>query len=112
MRLHQRTVLGEYLRLTASLLVLQGPTQSLSITVRVIHTDAGKADVAIKYFGHQLTDGVKEGLPAFTGEPRPLDNPISTSQISYAASKLKSNRASGPTCRMSRSRTLITVSTK
>ena len=82
------------------------------VTVRVIHTDAGKADVAMKYFGHQLTDGVKEGLPAFIGEPRPLDNPISTSQISYAASKLKSNRASGPTFRMSRSRTLITVSTK
>ena len=41
-----------------------------------MHTDAGKADVAMKYFRHRLTDGVKEGLPTFIGEPRPLDNPI------------------------------------
>ena len=57
--------------------ILAGVTRSNTITVHnsnghEIHTDAGKADVAMKYFRHQLTDGVKEGLPAFIGEPGPL----------------------------------------
>ena len=81
--------------------ILAGITRSNTITVHnsdghEIHTDTGKADEAMRYFKQQLTEGVKEGLPAFIGEPQPLENPITSSEVSYAASRLKTNRASGP----------------
>jgi len=80
---------------------LAGVTRSNTITVHnsdghEIHTDTGKADEAMRYFKQQLTEGVSEGLPAFIGEPQPLENPITTSEVSYAASRLKTNRACGP----------------
>ena len=59
-------------------------------------TDAQKAQTAKKFFEKQLTEGIETGLPAFIGEPRPLDHPISVAEVSCAASKLKSNRATGP----------------
>ena len=81
--------------------ILAGITRSNTITVHnsdghEIHTDTGKADEAMRYFKQQLTEGVKEGLPAFIGEPQPLENPITSNEVSYAASRLKTNRASGP----------------
>ena len=40
--------------------------------------------------------GVNVPPLAFIGEGRPLNNPISKSEVAYAARKLNSNRATGP----------------
>ena len=81
--------------------LLASVTKNSTITVHntngdSIHTDIGKANEAMHYFKKQLTEGVEEGLPAFLGDPKPLTNPITTEEVAYAASKLKTNRASGP----------------
>ena len=80
---------------------LAGISNSNTITVHdkngnELFTDAQKADTTKKFFEKQLTEGVEHGLPAFIGEPRPLDCPITVQEVSHAASKLKSNRATGP----------------
>lgn len=61
-----------------------------------IATDLGKAMEAKDFFEKQLTDGVDSGLPAFVCEPKPLNCPITPVEVAAAASKLKTNRASGP----------------
>ena len=40
-------------------------------------------------------EGVDLPLPAFIGEERPLNNPISKSGVVYTVRKLNSNRATG-----------------
>ncbi|XP_063686511.1 uncharacterized protein LOC134820219 [Bolinopsis microptera] len=61
-----------------------------------IGTDLGKANTAKSFFEKQLTEGVEAGLQPFSWDPKPLDNPITPVEVKLAASKLKSNRASGP----------------
>ena len=61
-----------------------------------IGTDLGKANTAKDFFKKQLTEGVDAGLQPFTCDPKPLDIPITQAEVAFAASKLKSNRASGP----------------
>ncbi len=61
-----------------------------------IANDQGKANTAKKFFEKQLTDGIEVGLSAFICEPKALSNPITPLEVSIAASKLKTNRASGP----------------
>ena len=61
-----------------------------------IGTDLGKANTAKDFFKKQLTEGVDAGLQPFTCDPKPLDIPITQVEVAFAASKLKSNRASGP----------------
>ena len=80
---------------------LAGISTTNSITVNnsegnAIFTDAGKAQEAKRFFERQLTEGVDVGLSAFAGEPRPLDCPITPEEVAYAASRLKTNRATGP----------------
>ena len=38
---------------------------------------------------------MKQGLSAFTGEPRPLNEPITESEVQHAMNRLNNNRASG-----------------
>ena len=61
-----------------------------------IGSDREKAEVTRLFYKKQFAGGVDVPLPAFIGEGRLLNNPISKSEVSYAARKLKSNRATGP----------------
>lgn len=80
---------------------LAGITQTGKIFVNdesnnPIATDLGKANTAEAFFEKQLNEGVEAGLPPFICDPKPLINPITSTEVSAAASKLKSNRANGP----------------
>ena len=80
---------------------LAGFKKTVSIVIHdmnntIIATDSGKAAEAKEFFEKQLTEGVEEGLPAFTCDPKPLNCPITPTEVKIAASKLKTNRASGP----------------
>ena len=43
----------------------------------------------------QFQGDVKQGISAFTGEPRPLNDPITESEVEQSMNHLKNNRASG-----------------
>ena len=61
-----------------------------------IGSDREKTEVLRLFYEKQFAEGVDVPLPAFIGEGRPLNNPISKSEVAFAARKLKSNRATGP----------------
>ena len=47
------------------------------------------------FFSEQFQGDVKQGITAFTGEPRPLQYPITASEVEHAMNRLNNNRASG-----------------
>ena len=47
------------------------------------------------FFTEQFQGDVKQGISAFTGEPRHLKDPITESEIQHAMNRLNTNRASG-----------------
>ena len=47
------------------------------------------------FFTEQFQGDVKPGISAFTGEPRPLKDPITESKVLHATNRLNNNRASG-----------------
>ena len=61
-----------------------------------ICSDTIKADRIQQYFKEQFTDPSDSPLPPFTGDPRPLNNPILASEVAEATAKLKNNKANGP----------------
>ena len=61
-----------------------------------IGSDRAKAEAVREFYEKQFSEGVDEPLPAFIGEPKPLNNPISPTEVAAAARKLRSNRATGP----------------
>ncbi len=46
-------------------------------------------------FTEEVQGDVKQGTSAFTGEPRPLNDPITESEVQHAMNRLNNNRASG-----------------
>ena len=58
-------------------------------------SDDEKAKVLKSYFESMFT-GNEPSLEPFTGNPRPLNTPISNLEVASALNKLKNNRASGP----------------
>ena len=75
-------------------IILAGANKNSIITVhsndgKTIHTDAGKAHEALKFFKKQQTEGVENSLPPFIGDAKPLDCPINCEEVALAASKLK-----------------------
>ena len=47
------------------------------------------------FFSEQFQGDVKQGMTAFTGEPRSLKYPIAASEVELAMNRLNNNRASG-----------------
>ena len=68
-----------------------------------IHDDQGRAIQDQETYGKHVSDffseqfqgDVKQGITAFTGEPRPLQYPITASEVEHAMNRLNNNRASG-----------------
>ncbi len=68
-----------------------------------IHDDQGRTIQDQEEYGKHVSDffteqfqgDVKQGLSAFTGEPRPLNEPITESEVQHAMNRLNNNRASG-----------------
>ena len=60
-----------------------------------IATNEEKADVVKSWFEQHFT-GDDETLEPFDGAPKPLDTPITPSEVSCAIVKLKNNRSCGP----------------
>ena len=68
-----------------------------------IHDDQGRAIQDQETYGKHVSDffseqfqgDVKQGIAAFTGEPRPLQYPITASEVEHAMNRLNNNRASG-----------------
>ena len=61
----------------------------------VIATDSEKAEVIRDWFEKHFT-GDEPPLEPFVGVPRPLDTPITQSEVESAVKRLKNNRACGP----------------
>ena len=61
----------------------------------MIHSDIVKAERIKDWFSKQFS-GRDEPLDPFDGPPRPLDTPITTSEVEFAARRLKNGRATGP----------------
>jgi hypothetical protein len=59
-------------------------------------SDVCKANVLGKWFEKQFTSKDDKALATFEGEPCPLNDPISVSEVRRAAQKLKNGRACGP----------------
>ena len=47
------------------------------------------------FFTEQFQGDVKQDISAFTGEHRPLNDPITESEVQHAINRLNNNRASG-----------------
>ena len=47
------------------------------------------------FFTEQFQSDVKQGISAFTGEPRPLNDPITESEVQHAMNWLNNKRANG-----------------
>ena len=47
------------------------------------------------FFSEQFQGDVKQGITTITGEPRPLQYPITASEVEHAMNRLNNNRASG-----------------
>lgn len=70
-----------------------------------IHDDAGRvicntAELnarVTEHFSRQFSDEAIEELPAFTGRPSRLADPITTKEVKRAIGKLNSGRAGGKT---------------
>ena len=80
--------------------VLNNNKPSRSIVVHneqghVIAADEDKAEAIRLYFEKQFT-GNEAPLEPFTGNPRPLNTPVTVDEITNALKKLKNNRACGP----------------
>ena len=61
-----------------------------------VASDKMKAGILKEYYETQFTEGVENPLRSFEGPPRPLNCPITSTETAEAASRLKSNRATGP----------------
>ena len=61
----------------------------------MIAADEDKAEAIRLYFEKQFT-GNEAPLEPFTGNPRPLNTPVTVDEITNALKKLKNNRACGP----------------
>ena len=59
-------------------------------------TDQGKADTIRQWFEQQFKNSVGDPLVPFTGEPRPLLQPITTEEIERARKSLRNGRGTGP----------------
>ena len=66
-----------------------------------IHGDQGRTIQDQEEYGKHVLDffteqgDVKQGISAFTGEPRLLNDPITESEVEHAMNRLNNNRASG-----------------
>ena len=68
-----------------------------------IHDDQGRAiqdqetygKHVADFFSEQFQGDVKQGIAAFTGEPSPLQYPITALEVEHAMNRLNNNRASG-----------------
>ena len=60
-----------------------------------VNNDIDKAEIIRSYFQQHYT-GSEPPLPAFVGTPRPLDNPITSTEVHTAAQRLKNGKAVGP----------------
>ena len=47
------------------------------------------------FFTEQFQGDVKQGMSAFTGEPRPMKDQITDSEVEHAMNRLNNNIASG-----------------
>ena len=63
---------------------------------KCIGTDLGKAEAIRKWFQHQFTDPNDEPLLPFDSSPRPLNQPITATEVEKALQSLRNGRASGP----------------
>ena len=72
------------------------------IALDTIHDDQGGAIQHQEEYGKHVSDffseqfqgDVKQGITAFTGEPRPLKYPITASEVEHAVNHLNITRAS------------------
>ena len=55
---------------------------------RTIQDQEGYGKHVSDFFTEQLQGDVKQGLSAFTGEPRPLKDPITESEVEHAMNRL------------------------
>ena len=62
---------------------------------RTIHDQEEYGKHVSDFFSEQFQGDVKQGIAAFTGEPRPLKYPITASEVEHAMNRLNNNRASG-----------------
>ena len=52
-------------------------------------------NIMSEFYTEQFQGDVKQGISAFTGEPRPLKDPITESEVEHAMNRFNNNRASG-----------------
>ena len=75
-------------------------TQNISVLDdknNLIFNDSAKASALKTWFEKQFTGNKTEPpLEPFDGAPRPLDNPVTPTEVASAARALKNNRATGP----------------
>jgi len=62
---------------------------------QLVASDEEKAEIIREWFHHHYTSS-DPPLDPFTGPPRPLSTPITTTEVQFAASKLKNGKAVGP----------------
>ena len=62
---------------------------------QLVASDDEKASIIREWFKNHYTSSDPPLVP-FTGPPRPLNTPITSSEVQYAASKLKNGKAVGP----------------
>lgn len=63
---------------------------------KCIGTDHGKAEAIRKWFELQFSDPNDEPLTPFSGSPRPLNQPVTATEVDKALQSLHNGRASGP----------------
>ena len=62
---------------------------------RAIHDQEEYGKHVSDFFSEQFQGDVTQWISAFTGEPRPLQYPITASKVGQAMNRLNNNRASG-----------------
>lgn len=75
--------------------------QSIKVIVKddngkIICEDKAAGTLIANHFASQLSSSCDCAVPAFTGDPKPLNNPISTNEVEAALMKLNNSRAAGP----------------
>ena len=72
-----------------------GNLQSTMIREEQFRTRKNMVNMCRIFFTEQFQSNVKQGISAFTGEPRPMNDPITESEVQHAMNRLNNNQASG-----------------
>ena len=72
------------------------PVSVFDSNQQYVFNNEEKAKIIREYFLEQYCDMDEPDLDIFLGPPRPLSCPITTDEVSAAASKLRNSKAIGP----------------